>query len=128
MVACKQERAALEQQWQARLRAAEAEAAEVKRATEAKVAAVAAKLQQLAAKEAEREQQRGVPCRSWPCVQTCCLCALASDVLLHSGFNLGLLASTVASLVAFPAVPSALSFRCCTIDKQEEARLFNRKR
>ena len=56
-----QERTRLEDEWQQKLQAAEQEAKRSKQATEAKVAGIIGILQQLAEKEAKREQQRSAP-------------------------------------------------------------------
>ena len=56
-----QERSRLEDGWQQKLQAAELEAKRSKQATEAKVSGIIGRLQQLAEKEAKREQQRSAP-------------------------------------------------------------------
>ena len=58
-----QECTRLEDGWQQKLQAAELEAKRSKQATEAKVAGIIGRLQQLAEKEAKRKQQRSAP---WP--------------------------------------------------------------
>ena len=58
-----QERAILEEQWQAKVRQVEAAAEKSKQATEAKVAGIMDRLHSLAEKESKREGQRGESCQ-----------------------------------------------------------------